>query len=291
MKWHDYPLAFKQFAEFHKYNGTPRERLRQLQNIRVEPSNRSAWNSSMMHVEGEVRWIEAGRPFYNVWPSVIEPFTKIDLSKINCTQIHLPLPEILVRLPAGFELCGARSFLALGLRVRDQRGIMLCIDDGSVFPEVPSLIVHTTMSFEILNESILDRLEWGRKHPYCDDIINNSMVDACMRLLVTLCLLDQNLDIIERMPLEDDRVKWEASHDLKYIEKAERRGKKGWDIGRHVETAPGFRRPHFAVRWMGKGPSVPKIPKVRPIKGCLVKKKQITEVPTDWMGNEEETYT
>ena len=45
----------------------------------------------------------------------------------------------------------------------------------------------------------------------------------------------------------------------KYVDKAHRRGKVGWNVGRHIEVAPHYRRPHMALVWTGTGRAVPKI--------------------------------
>ena len=34
---------------------------------------------------------------------------------------------------------------------------------------------------------------------------------------------------------------------LKYVAKAHRRGKVGWNVGRRIEVAPHFRRPHMTL--------------------------------------------
>jgi hypothetical protein len=39
-----------------------------------------------------------------------------------------------------------------------------------------------------------------------------------------------------------------------YVDKAHRRGKVGWNVGRHIEVAPHYRRPHMALVWTGTGP-------------------------------------
>jgi hypothetical protein len=56
-----------------------------------------------------------------------------------------------------------------------------------------------------------------------------------------------------------NRDKFEHSGDDRYIEKAHRRGKIGWNVGRHIEVAPHYRRPHMALVWTGQGRTVPKI--------------------------------
>lgn len=111
------------------------------------------------------------------------------------------------------------------------------------------------------------------------------MIDNCYRILIAVCLLGDNTDLIERAPLESDKVKWEATHDIKLIEKAERRGKREWNVGSKVEIIPGFRNPYFAIRWMGRGVEE-KNPVLRPISGYFVNRKSIVEVPTGYLDDQ-----
>ena len=134
-------------------------------------------------------------------------------------------------------------------------------------------------------DSVAHHLKLGREQPFCDDKIDDEAVDNAFRLICTLCLLKDDPELIAPLPLDKDREKWEATHDLALIEKAARRGKRAWAVGRDIEVAPGFRRPHFAIRWCGKGRVDPRL---RPIKGCLVHRRQIEDVPTDWLGPDKE---
>ena len=78
------------------------------------------------------------------------------------------------------------------------------------------------------------------------------IITDCIRLCCSLCLLENDPSIISSDVLADDRGKFEASGERKYIEKAHRRGKVGWDVGKRVEVIPHFRRPHIAP-WCGRG--------------------------------------
>ena len=60
----------------------------------------------------------------------------------------------------------------------------------------------------------------------------------CIRLCCSLCLLENDPEIISPDVLADDREKFEASGDHKYIDKAHRHGKVGWDVGKHIEVIP-----------------------------------------------------
>ena len=64
------------------------------------------------------------------------------------------------------------------------------------------------------------------------------------------------------------------------VDRAIRNGRNGWTLGEHLEVSPHTRRPHFAIRWTGLGKTVPKL---RPIKGCVVKSSRLYPIPTGYM--------
>ena len=53
------------------------------------------------------------------------------------------------------------------------------------------------------------------------------LIDDCVRLCCSLCLLENDPSVIEPDVLSKDREKFEASGDAKYVDKAHRRGKIG----------------------------------------------------------------
>ena len=293
MEWNHYDPTFRAFANVYRL---PKMSNRATVGIlrrdfRVATSNQAASTNSEMQLINEAKWVDNGRPFYNLWPSVIEPFGDIDLSKVSCKEISLPLPQIMVRCPKGSSVHGAICSLVSEMNVDDARGLQFCISDGSYYPskQFSTIPVHTISSFELIpDHTVEERLQWCQQHPYCDDPIDYKMISACVKIAVSLSLLRNNPDLIEPLPLEADRKKWEETHDMKYIEKAARRGKKEWDVGKHVVVTPGFRRPHFAIRWMGRGVGVEKKPVLRPIRGCLVQRESVISVPTGFLDESEE---
>ena len=69
--------------------------------------------------------------------------------------------------------------------------------------------------------------------------------------------------------------------DQKYIDKAHRRGKIGWNVGRQIEVAPHYRRPHMTLVWTGPGRAVPR---VVPRRGSVVHRDVIARVPSGFDG-------
>jgi hypothetical protein len=92
-------------------------------------------------------------------------------------------------------------------------------------------------------------------------------------------LLLRGPQIISPDVLSKDRDKFDRTGDEKCVEKAHRRGQVGWDVGRHVEVAPHYRRPHLMLAWTGAGRAVPKIV---PRRGTIVPRSKVEVVPSGW---------
>jgi hypothetical protein len=107
--------------------------------------------------------------------------------------------------------------------------------------------------------------------------IPETLIDDCVRLCCSLCLLENDPSVIEPDVLTKDRDKFEASGDERYVDKAHRRGKIGWNVGRRIEVAPHYRRPHMALVWTGHGRTVPKIV---PRRGSVVHRELVEKVPS-----------
>jgi hypothetical protein len=107
------------------------------------------------------------------------------------------------------------------------------------------------------------------------------LVTDCVRLCCTLCLLEDDPSVIEPDVLSKDRARFEQTGDEKYVAKAHRRGKVGWNVGRRIEVAPHYRRPHLMLAWTGKGRSVPKIV---PRRGSIVHRQVVEKVPSGFEG-------
>jgi len=88
-----------------------------------------------------------------------------------------------------------------------------------------------------------------------------------------------------RLPdvLSKDRAKFADTGAQKYIDKAHRRGKIGWNVGRQIEVAPHYRRPHMTLVWTGPGRAVPR---VVPRRGSVVHREVVERVPSGFGGEQ-----
>ncbi len=206
----------------------------------------------------EEAWCTLGRPYYDVWPTMIDAVTKCKLQDTKVSDLQLPITHLYVRFPKGLGTNILASLTPTGLEVY--------VDDS----------VDPLAGFAFL----------AKPHEKLHDIVTDPnimhvkpMVGMALSTVAALALLSQNKDIIEPIVLNKDIHKYEKTHDVELIEKAKRKGLFGFNVGRHVEVAPGFRKPHFGIRWKGVGRTRRELV---PIKGCLVKRKLITEVPTGY---------
>lgn len=285
MRWHEYQPQWKTLADQIGLGGNYDKVVPAIVRVlmRDKPGgNEVAVVNTCAHLESEALWTLDNRPYYDLYPSVAEAFAKVDLTKLNCEHVRLPVPVLLIRMPVGRELrlsdnCCLSTALIGEQNVEGRRGwiVAATLEDGD----------HAVTGLRMVDgTTIHSHLEAGYKTCQYDVEAANTL----LRVVATLCLLKGNADLIEPQPLAADIDKWNETHDITLIEKAARRGKRAWSVGAKIEVAPGFRRPHFAIRWCGKGGHDPQL---RPIKGCLVMRKRIEEVPTDWLGPEEPALT
>jgi hypothetical protein len=237
-------------------------------------------------------WEKARRPYYNLWPSIIPMLTRLNLD-LDSDLIRLPLPALCIRFPKDqsknplkFDWQGdqvAVRSIMLG-EINEGTGLSVLVDIGEVmggvgvpiytyrnFPRMPGLTV----------EKSIEGLEAKGLFAEIGIQVPDSLVMDCIRLCCSLCLLENDPTIISADVLADDRAKFEASGDQKFVDKAHRRGKVGWDVGKHIEVIPHFRRPHMALVWTGSGRAVPRIV---PRRGSIVHREMVEKLPSGFGG-------
>ena len=213
-------------------------------------------------------WEKARRPYYNMWPSIIPMLTRLNLD-LDSDLIQLPLPALCIRFPKEaknplkFDWKGdevAVRCIMLG-EINQGTGPLGLVDIGEVDGRRRRADLHLP---QLPPQAGPDRGKvpwrtWARRGLFAEIGIQvpDSLVMDCIRLCCSLCLLENDPAIISPDVLADDRAKFEASGDQKFVEKAHRRGKVGWDVGKHIEVIPHFRRPHMTLVWTGSGRAVP----------------------------------
>lgn len=296
MKWSEYRPVWKKAAEA---LGKPRQvGWKQAIQVMLEQFDSTEcskiWSLQRQRnikfaMSSEEVWMDHGRPYYDMYPSIIEPFLRVDLDKVKGGHLYLPENVILVRLPIGCEikspsLCTGSFLVSFGTTEKGCRiGICAVLPNSSLIFSM-SIGKDSSVSEELkdFTGEDVDRVE--REDFRCVSV-------KMLKIVCSLSLIRNNPDIIEPLPLDNDLRKFEKSTDFErkaLLEKAKRRGKVGWAVGKRIETVAGVRCPHFAIRWMGHGE--PKTPVLRPISGCIVNRRKLSEIPTGYLDELEETH-
>jgi len=242
-------------------------------------------------VSNERDWEHARRPYYNVWPSIVPMLTRLNLD-LDSALIQLPLPALCVRLPKQhnpltFDWRG-KPFDIRCFLVGDMdggKGISILIDVGETMDNGAFMVpIYSYRNFPRREGLTVEQSLSGLGRGVTADVgvqIPDSLVTDCVRLSCSLCLLENDPSIIEPDVLSKDRGKFEETGDQKYVDKAHRRGKVGWVVGRRIEVAPHYRRPHLMLAWTGSGRAVPR---VVPRRGSVVHRNIVEKVPSGWEG-------
>lgn len=240
----------------------------------------------------EWRWLDDHRPYYNVYPSILPFLTRLKLT-VDSGAIKPPKRVLAVKLPQGnlfgFEHEGqhyeARVVMMTQADFEDSNktisGLSCFIDIGERdhIHDIPTTVLTYKNMPCVEGRTIEEQLQYLPTDPSSlqGPQIPRDMVTDIMRLCCSLCLLENDPSIIEPDVLEDDREKWEKTHDPKYVEKAHKRHKVGWNIGRSLTVAPHYRGPSpAALYWTGTGR---KVPVIRFRRGTIVHREVVEKVP------------
>jgi hypothetical protein len=246
----------------------------------------------------EMCWYRANRPFYRVYPCIIEmakalkPDTPVhwdEFKDVPMCDIAGEKDRETVRLQQTLCLdtpkdCGVPPVLVT-YYVRGD-GQMRCV---LVWNDSDQENVSMTLAFD-KDGGILGDI---------DQLFTDSGFDPIIGRLVSLLhmLSDPACNLIERMVLKRDEGKPVTATVL---DRAERLQGLGWSIGKDLEKLPRRSRPHWGIRWCkpdhegqvvpnwdGKAPdSRPGcVPKLRPIKGS--NQDLYSQVPTGYLDSSE----
>ncbi len=135
--------------------------------------------------------------------------------------------------------------------------------------------------------------EWEEADKRGEALLNVTTKTAdILKLVTTLCLLENDPTLIEPDVLDKDRGRYEFGDEetKRFIEeRARRRGKIGYLIGGYMERGeagmiPHYRRPHLQIYHTGKGRTIPRLVNVR---GCIVHREIVAKIPTGYERDEE----
>ncbi|MFA5420209.1 MAG: hypothetical protein WC341_17280 [Bacteroidales bacterium] len=246
----------------------------------------------------EANWVGARKPYYNVWPSIIPPLLKLNLA-IDASMMVTPMNELCIRLPMEknalkFIFQGQqheiRCILMNKVKVAGLPGVGMWIDIGEEMGFANSELkqpIYTYQAFPCKQGISLEQLIINLpKKEFADVgiVIPMETILDCVKLCCCLCLLEKDPEVVTADVLSKDRVKFDETGDQKFVEKAHRRGKVGWDIGKKIEVSPHVRIAHTALYWTGPGRTIPRI-LFR--KGSIVHRRVIEQIPTGYMDEDQ----
>jgi len=249
----------------------------------------------------EYAWYYAKQPYYNIWPGIIEPLMKVDRTKMPSTHLHLPESSMVMRLAED-----NKQFYMHGHPVR---GIMVsrgqtsadtktgCKEIMSIFIQTGEVVTlssgtqmqHMSFMYLGLRDDLTAQGSFDHiREKFGTQYTPEEMVTAMnlVSLLVGVCMLstEKEDELIIPDVLSADRDAFERTKDDKYVEKARRRGKFGWDVGKHLTVSPHWRTGHMMLLRSG----VRNRQQSRLVwrRGTMVKRNVASQVPTGYAGKE-----
>lgn len=261
-------------------------------------SHRNAKASELNQAILEEVWMRHEKPYYSVYPGVIKGFLNLRLD-IPIAQLKFPEPAFAIKFAAGkehftFDYEGktypVKAMLTAKFPEEDgDEKIMVFIDIGEMMPigDGDESTVYTYVAMPVQEgmtiEEAIDALppETGYAGPQLPYDFRRGIV----KIIAAICLLGDDVDLKEFDVLNKDLEKYQKDYDPKFIDKAKRRGKNGWLIGRRCEDEknPSYVNPHFQHYHTGKGRTQIVL---KHKKGFFVKRDKLREVPTGYEGLE-----
>lgn len=236
-------------------------------------------------------WISLRRPFYNVYPGVCKALKNTNL-EMTCGSIG-NFPATAICFPVGHEYV-AKMDDGLGDFIIET--ILVYISDTCY--EIESGRFHKEFGICMVMKG---RGKNGEPYRCCfqadgDETLkdvsieNESGFRPLLSLVVGIILIARDPRFAEPILLNRDANKTFATPADKQraIDRAIRNGRNGLAIGKDIVVSPHCRRPHFGIRWTGKGRTVPKLV---PVNGCLVNRSNLFPIPTGYLGDGEGEVT
>ena len=255
----------------------------------------------------ELGWLTHDRPYYNVYPIAVELCLKTAMS-MTWGDILVPQRRLLLRFAEGHEPLGIRTVLARVPSAADEKTVAAFHRSRS---ESLSLVRGMQLGGHIQTIQ-QDGTFWVylAKQELKDELIKDTAVDInsqlsskrasftdrtgfLIRLLAFIGLLARGTDLITPAILSSDREEYDATSDAarkRWLEdRARKRLGRSFDVGRKLETerqaCPHWRMPHLALFHTGLGRAIPEL-RVR--SGCVVVPRDMSQVPTGYLGRETE---
>lgn len=274
---------------------TTMDYAREIAQIRKSSNPEEVKSHQECFATTECRWIMSGRPYYNVWPKIIPSLCKMNLDSVPTSFLSVPGSRILMRFDKStalpFDDGEHRAYWAMVAEAGDKSLATQLVAFMNVsmndrlterWMSASVLPLHRGMSIE-QEISLIDRVDGDLPAEFGQSC---SWLNQMLHLICAVLIIAKNNDpeLIQPDVLSKDRAKWEETKDHAIVERAIRRGKHGWDVGREIHVSPHWRRPHPALYHVGKGRTEHRIV-FR--KGALVKRDDVAKLPTGYLSDKE----
>lgn len=231
----------------------------------------------------ESDWHTDGRPYYNVWPAVVKPFLRLDLSKVPVNSIHFPVRSLAIRF-AETERLGEFDWKGQSYYVRSALVSVfpnsLHPETGKPMPGVKTLLAHidfgetgkelgqgddcpvpTWRRFPMREgTTVAESMDAaaGKNKSVSEGIpIPEDLIRQTFQIIAACGLLETDSSVLVPDVLNRDKHKFDPDNpDPVIVARAKRKGKVGWNVGEAMErgeTSPHFRVPHPALYHIGPG--------------------------------------
>ncbi|HTQ39901.1 MAG TPA: hypothetical protein VMJ32_12805 [Pirellulales bacterium] len=211
--------------------------------------------------QAEIHWLELGKPYFNIWPSIIPMLTDVQLD-VPADTLKLPYPVFVLRLPPQdnpLTVCEGhivQSILVLrGVKTKDnQHCVVLWIDIGERVGPLNMPSIHWGR-LDMDPDKTIDAAFGGIPDNNLPGInISDELRRKCLRLAVSICFLSTGMDkLVEPDILSKDIAAYAEAHRkndtprIKTIEeRAVRRGKLGFNVGKSEHLRPLINPPNNA---------------------------------------------
>jgi hypothetical protein len=242
----------------------------------------------------EQQWFRDQRPFYNVWPIMFTAVRSLSLD-IPWNKVRFPFYTMMFQFPEGHEPFG----LTVAMVATSQGG-----EDGTSYEQMLTIEGHhLTEDGHYVACRLIPDNRVTISETFCggntgdeETRARGEQLQFLLRLACVVSLLADGEDLITPLLLRRDAEKEEEVPPeilqewiARKAEKAKRSGVYGFDIGKHLQQnaarAPTAIGPYYAIRWTGKGGTIPKAVKVSE---HLKNRNPLTSVPTGFLGWESE---
>lgn len=271
--------------------------------------------TTVTQLEAERNWFIDERPFYNVYPVLLPLIESTKLDAHVANDLDFPTEVICMCFPVGNEPFGIRSVLARRIdkyiAIIVQTAFIPAVEKAAMgAPDKPDPRCVGMLNFlfvcsnaeqsktleddvNAIGERITNPRSGTTSWEYTE-AERKLAVDALVfsvRAVLILALLADGSDLISPIILKEDEHRTNPLNPADWaIQRAIKRGRKGFCLGRRLQEvyeeegrSPHYRRPHLALYHVGKGRQEKKLV-LRD--GCIVMPRELTDVPTDYLGPE-----